>query len=293
METTVDRSKFVGGSDIAAIIGISPWMTQADLWLRKMHPLPDEDSEVKKRGRRLETYILDMIKEEYGIVALTRNQRYVDLDVPYFACEVDFEYEDAETGAIENGEIKTVHPFKSNEWGDAGTDQLPLHYLAQNQWGIGVKGRQRCRTFALIGDDLKQFVVDRDPETIKAIRARADEFWQRYVIPRERPPIDYEDERTLDLLKRLYPGTNGATIEATEELIRWRQVMAEARSNADKYENVFAGAKAHLLDIMGEAALLTFPDGKALRRKLIKRKGYTVAESEYMDARFITVKDEK
>jgi putative phage-type endonuclease len=298
-----DRSGYIGGSDIAAILGISPWRNPVDLWLSKIQPQPDEDSLVKKRGRRMEPYILSMIAEEFNVPTKTwaRNVRHIDEAVPYSACEVDAEAiylaEDENSTrslpVIENIEIKTVHPFKANEWGEAGADQLPLHYLAQAQWGLGVTRRDVCRVFALIGDDLRPYVVERDEPTINAMRARAHDFWERYVLAGERPPLDYDDPHTLDLLKRLYPGTNGKTIEATPELERWRLTMQEARAAADKYENVFAGAKAHLLDAMGEAALLTFADGKALRRKLTKRKGYTVAETEYMDARFVTVKDQK
>jgi putative phage-type endonuclease len=291
METTAERSKFIGGSDIAAILGISPWRNQVELWLDKVQPQADQDSVVKKRGRRLENYIVEMIEDEFQVAVghvTGRNKRHIDPAVPYFACEVDAE---TLTTPVENIEIKTVHPFMAKDWGETGGDELPLHYLAQAQWGLGVTERSVCRVFALIGDDLRPYTVVRDEPTIRAMRARADEFWQRYVIPRERPPLDYEDERTLDLLKRLYPGTNGKTIEATDELERWRLTMQEARSQADKYENVAAGAKAHLLEAMGEATFLKFADGKALRRKLTPRKGYTVAATEYMDARFVTFKE--
>lgn len=292
MET--DRTKFIGGSDIAAVLGISPWVTPAELWLDKVEPRRAEVPEtgVKRRGHRLEPYIVDMIREDFGLEIVARNERYRDSLVPYFAAEIDFEYRDEETGAIENGEIKTVHPFKAKDWGESETDQLPLHYLAQAQWGLGIKGRKRCRTFALIGDDLRPFVVERDEETIAAMRARAQEFWERYVLCKVRPPMDM-DQRALAALRRLYPGTDGTEIEATADDVHWRAVLATAESRRDAYQKTIDGATAHLLDRMGSAALLRFWDGKAFRRKLIKRKGYTVEPAEYMDFRLVTMKEPK
>jgi predicted phage-related endonuclease len=228
---------------------------------------------------------LDMIREEHGVEVVARNERYIDAKVPYFAAEID-----AET-ADENIEIKTVHPFKSKEWGELETDQLPLHYVAQVQWGLGIRSKERCQVFALIGDDLRRYVVERDDETIEAMRDKAAEFWTRYVLAKLRPPLDFADSKTLDTLRRLYPGTDGSTVEATAMHEHWRAVMQTAQDMAAKYEGVIEGAKAHLMAEMGAAAMLKFGDGKAYRRKLTTRKGYAVPDATYMDFRLVNSKE--
>lgn len=285
-----DRTKYLGGSDIAAILGISPWKTATDLWLDKIKPRIEGtgNAAAKRRGTRLEPYIVDMIREEHGLEIIARGNRYVDADVPYFAAEID-----AET-ADENVEIKTVHPFKARDWGELDTDELPLHYVAQVQWGLGIRRRQRCRVFALIGDDLRPYVVERDDETIDAMRARAREFWERYVLPQEPPPLDFGDRKTLDSLKRLHPGTDGSTIEASAMHEHWRAVLQTATEMRDKYEGVIEGARAHLLAEMGDAALLRFADGYALRRKLIKTKACVINKpaGQYIDFRLVKTKED-
>lgn len=291
-----DRTKLIGGSDISAILGISPWKTAADLWLDKTRPRVEDgkNAAAKRRGTRLEPYIVDMIREEYGYTVVQRGQRYLDPEVPFFAAEIDVEFEsDDGDGVIDNGEIKTVHPFKAKEWGSEDSDQLPLHYLAQTQWGLGIKNRRRCRVFALIGDDLKQYIVERDDETIQAMRERAYHFWTEYVIPQKQPPLDYANSRTLKTLQRLYPGTDGSTIEAQPEHEHWRAVMKTAQEMRDHYEAVINGARAHILAEMGNAALLRFPDGKAFRRKQISKKAMTVqyAASSYFELRLVDAKE--
>jgi putative phage-type endonuclease len=286
----IDRSRFIGGSDIAAILGISPWKTAVDLWLEKTAPVVQDDdperAKVLTRGKRLEPYVLDMLTREQGFGITARGERYTDPDTSYFAAEIDAECTPYPS-MIVNLEIKTVHPFKVKEWGEELTDELPLHYLAQVHWGLGVTRRARAIVAALIGDDLKLYNVERDDETIEAMRAKAHAFWTDHVIPRVRPPLDYADARTIDTLRALYPGTNGKALHAGDALEHWRVVHDEAIDRAARYTAAAEAAKAHLLDAMGEAALLTFNDGRALRRKHVTRKGYVVAETTYIEARFV------
>jgi putative phage-type endonuclease len=282
-----DRTKFIGGSDIAAVLGISPWRTAVDLWLDKTTPRADQPNAQTRRGNRLEPYIVDMIRDEYGYEIVARNQRYIDSEVPYFAAEIDAETVDA------NVEIKTVHPFKARDWGAEDTDQLPIHYVAQAQWGLGITGRKVCHVFPLIGDDLRHHVVERDDETIEALRDKAAEFWTKYVEPKLRPPFDFANSLTLDTLRRLYPGTDGTSMEATAMHEHWRAVLKTACDAQERYQGVIDGARAHLMAEMGNAALLKFSDGKAFRRKQMTRKGYTVEPTTYMDFRLINLKGDE
>lgn len=283
-----DRTKFIGGSDIAAVLGISPWKTAVDLWLDKTAPpRPDVSTRPKSRGTRLEPYIRDMIASEHGLQLVAANQRYVDPQVPYFAAEID-----AETPS-ENVEIKTVHPFKARDWGELDTDELPIHYVAQAQWGLGITGRKVCRVFALIGDDLRPYVVERDDETIEALRDKAAEFWTRYVVPKLRPPFDFANSATIGTLRRLYPGTDGSAIEASAMHEHWRAVLQTATEAQKRYEGASDGARAHLMAEMGNAALLKFSDGKAFRRKQTTRKGYTVEPVTFMELRLVNLKGDE
>lgn len=290
MNAIVDRTKFIGGSDIAAVLGIDPWRTPVDLYLDKVLPQHLPQTPPQRRGSLLERYIVDEIDTVYGMKATTRNQRYTDRLVPFFACEVDCEFAD-ESNGIENGEIKTVHPFKRGAWGEEETDELPTHYVAQAQWNLGITDRKLCHVFALFGDELQRYRVVRDDEIITAMRDRASAFWSTYVQRMVPPPIEWTSPHALATLKRLYPGTDGETMTATPSHTYWRKVMEEAAELRDRYDRTVDAARAHLLDEMGDAALLQFTDGKAFRRKRIEVKGYTVEPRTQIDFRLITMKD--
>lgn len=293
--TAPDRTKFIGGSDVAAILGVSPWRNIVDLWLDKIKPTSENgrNAAALHRGTRLEPYILDMIRNEHGLDIVAHNERYIDTEFNFLACEIDFEYIDKETGQVENGEIKTVHPFKAKEWGAELTDELPLPYIAQAQHNLGIKHRQRCKVFALIGDDLKPYTVERDDELIKVMRERSVEFWTKYVIPQIKPPMDYDHKNVLDTLKRLYPGTDGTIIDANAMHEHWRAVYQTAQEMRDKYEGILEGARAHILSEMGNASAIKFNDGKCFARKVINKKGYTVdfPPTKYVDFRIANLKE--
>lgn len=208
-----DRSAFIGGSDVAAVLGISPWRSPLDLYLDKVDPRVEsveqmENRTAKLRGKRLEPYICDMLVSEHGMQLIARNQRYIDPEYPFLACEID-----AETADGENVEIKTVHPFRARDWGDELTDAIPVHYTAQAMHGLMVTGRDVCRFAVLIGDELRLYRVERDVETITAMRQREVEFWNRHVLAQVAPPATCSSD-----VLRLFERDLGITVEATQEI---------------------------------------------------------------------------
>ena len=66
----LEHQKGIGGSDVAAIMGISPWKTPLAVYLEKTMPLPPEGFDGEKpqlaRGKRCEKYILEEYAERTG-----------------------------------------------------------------------------------------------------------------------------------------------------------------------------------------------------------------------------------
>lgn len=241
MPPNVDRSKFLGGSDVAAIFKVSPWKTPYDLFMDKITPRSeageDLDEERRKffaRRKRQEPVIAEMLADEYGIVvtrlSLDDNpNRYIDPEYSFLAAEIDFEFEMSPTvrakfperadfaaipdGTVLNGEIKTVHPFKASEWGEQGSEEVPIHYAAQVMHGLGVTRRPAAIVAALFGlDVLLCFPVMRDEETITAMRAAAVSFWNDHILPKIPPePVNLDD------VTRMYSGYSGKPVSLSTE----------------------------------------------------------------------------
>ena len=304
----LDRRQFVGGSDISAVLGVSPYTTAYELWEEKTADAPKlegSDPEREKyfrRGKKLEPMVIEMLQEERDVFVTARNQRYMRSDFPWMACEIDYEYaiepNDGRTDtepsypSIGNGDVKTVHPFAAGEWGAEGTDEFPVHYCAQFQWGMWVTGRQVCMVAALIGaDDLRVYEVKRDEELIAEIRRRAIDFWENHVLAKVPPPPQTTEDAHKMLAK--YRGfVAEATPEVGEAIRRLKGAKAAAKRlkavedacQMDIRRALLIAAQAQGIDSSQEPEKYTIvgPDGKkAATLSFQKRGGYTVEPTEF------------
>jgi len=210
---TLDRTKYLGGSDVAAILGISPWKTPLDVYLDKIQPRKEEADmgrlKVLNRGKRMEPYVIDLLAEETGLEIVRRGERYLDPELNFIAAEID-----AEAATGENVEIKTVSPFKAKEWGEEQSDEIPLHYAAQAMHGMMVTSREVCIFGVLIGgDDFRVYRIERDDVTIDAIRQKEIEFWSR-IQARQAP----EPSTVSDVFRLFGTKDSGLAVEASESL---------------------------------------------------------------------------
>ena len=209
----LDRTTYLGGSDVAPILGISPWRTPLDVYLDKIQPRKEETDpgrlKVLNRGKRMEPYVIDLLAEETGLEIIRRGERYLDPDLDFIAAEID-----AEAATGENIEIKTVSPFKAREWGEEQSDEIPLHYAAQAMHGMMVTSREVCVFGVLIGgDDFRVYRIERDDVTIDAIRQKEIEFWSR-IQARQAP----EPSTVSDVFRLFGTKDSGLAVEASESL---------------------------------------------------------------------------
>ena len=216
----MDRSSYIGSSDAPSVLGVSPWKSQFMLYQEKIGAFSEDVTPAKQRlfdrGHRWEPVVVEMVVDEmrergHDVQIIGRNQRYHDAELPFLAAEIDLEL--LIDGEECNSEIKTVHPFAAKDWGEEGTDEIPIYYAAQVMHGLMVNRRQRSIVAALIGvDDLRIHQIERDEETIAAIRSREIEFWRR-VQERDAPPAETSDD-----VKWLYARDGGVVIEADYDL---------------------------------------------------------------------------
>lgn len=268
----MDRRTYIGGADIASILGLQPknWRTSLGTWERKTADSEPEETDKAKRkvfarGHVVEPLVGNLLEVIHGIKTDVRNRRYVDPDVPYFAAEIDAElpfsavahlYPNAEAAPDEvvNVEIKTVHPFAAKEWGDEGSDDMPIHYAAQVFWGLGVTRRRFALGAALFGaDDLVLYPMTADAATIEGMRAKAMDWWQSYIVPRIAPPAS-----NMADLARLYGQSDGNAIEASDDIRAAVTTLSSIKGAVKTYEGGEEGVQFLIREYMKTAASLTF-----------------------------------
>jgi putative phage-type endonuclease len=262
IEVMPDRTTFIGGSDVGAIAGVSRWKSAFQLYQEKIGELveqPDPEQEKRfKRGKRWEPIVVEMLLDElqsrgHTVEIIGRNARYTDPEFPFLACELDLEL--LIDGEEVNGEMKTVHPFAAKDWGEEGTDDIPVYYTAQVMHGLMIKPRRRAIVAALIGaDDLRIHEVVRDDEIITGIRKMELEFWER--VQTKNPP-EITDPKDV---KWLYAKDAGTVAEADDAIALVFQELKDKKALAKKVELDIEALETAVKLRMGEAATLLYRD---------------------------------
>lgn len=298
-----DRTKYIGSSDIASIIGISPWRSALDVWLEKRGEAEESTDPARerrlKRGIRLEPIVIEMFQEEKGVFVVDRNTRYSHSEYPFLAAQIDFEYDpDGECSAPCNGETKTVDPRAAYDWGPDGSQEIPDYYAAQVMFGLAVTGRKEATVVALIGDDLRCYVFQRDDELCAELIRKAVEFWDVNVGMGIPPAIQTKDDASK-LVKRF----SGFTFEVNSELQVWVDHARRAKhdlaiskrlvesAELEIQRCIVAAAQVHGITDESPDKFTVLQDGKPLLTwNVQRRKGYVVKDAEF---RVLRLKGEK
>jgi predicted phage-related endonuclease len=275
------RQKWLGGSDIPALLGIAPktWKRNSplSLWYDKQTPRVENprerDNPLFRRGKRWESVVAEMLVEElkeqgHTVKILDSNHRYVDPVHPFFRAEIDYEVElDGEPDPW-NVEIKTCSVFKSHEWGESETDGAPDYVIAQLLWGLGVTQRRRGIIAPLFGaDTLRVFPFDNaDQEVIGLLRAKGLKFWTEHVVPGVPP-----DPLFLADMGLLFPneGTDPPLVaddELTGQVLRLRALQREIKAREAEYEalefNIKRAMGPHHEIVLGDTSAVTWKTRK-------------------------------
>src|SRR6185437_4069042 len=226
------RVGYIGGANVAGILGISPSRTPLDEYLlitgEREEVVTPEKAEFLEDRRDLEPWAAKKFTRKTGLAVVRANQRYDDAMIPWAKSEIDFEVEDGG-----NGETKTVHPNAVRDWGDPDAgEEPPLYVTAQAMWGLGVHPATHCYVQALVGfDDYRLYRIEAHEPTIREIRQRTAEFW-RWHIEARRPP---QPTNAADVLK-LYEHDSGRAVEADADIRESLEALEAARQALKLHE---------------------------------------------------------
>jgi putative phage-type endonuclease len=166
------RRKGVTASEIAVIMGLSPYSSPYALYHQKLGILPaDEDQAVFERGRVLEPYIAEKFAEAHPLLAVEGDGRrlYVHPGRPWQLATPDrLVYECTHVGN-QSWDLAAVLETKtdagSDEWGDEGTDEIPVHYRCQVLWQMDVTGVSRAYVSCLDPArwKIREYVIEHAP----------------------------------------------------------------------------------------------------------------------------------
>jgi putative phage-type endonuclease len=255
---TQDRTKYIGGSDIGAILGLSKFRTPLEVWMEKTgKEIQQKDSLPLRFGSFAEEFVASEYSRVTNFELLHDESIYIHPTHPMMSAHVDrFILGDGiNKPATRLLECKTANPFARGEWGEPGTDQVPMSYLCQCIWYMAVTGIEQCDLAVLFGNsDFRIYEIARDLELEALVIEKALHFWNEYVLKDFPPPAQTEGDYQF-LFKRSDPSK---TLEANPKMVELiRQLQSLSKQSGDVDEQIMM-IKQRIMNEMKEAEALSY-----------------------------------
>ena len=173
----------IGGSDVAAIMGISPFATSRDLYNDKVgvEPVIEEESNwvALEVGHRLEDLVAEIFSKKTGLEVFPVRIMFRHPLYPFILADVDF-FVRMPDGSFAILECKTCNYNAKDKWADGN---IPDHYVYQVRHYMAVMNIHHAFIACLWGNSEKDFVyypLDRDLLEEENIIEQEEYFWKEY-----------------------------------------------------------------------------------------------------------------
>jgi putative phage-type endonuclease len=257
-----ERGLGIGGTDIAAICGLSPWRTSFDVWLDKKGDAeprePQEPSPAQEWGTRLEPVIASAYSDKTENKIIKVGVSLSDPQRPWLVGSPDYLSVDKPLGL----DCKTSR-FKRDEWGEPGSDQVPDYYITQATWYMILTGAQSWDIPALFyGSDFQIYTVGRNEKLESAILERAEEFWKTYIVGDAKPEVE-DSPKVRSWIKSKFSTHLRPMRPATEAERVIAVAYVRERAFAKQHEEEKGDYEVKLKAAIADAEGIEFDGGKA------------------------------
>lgn len=289
-----ERRKGIGGSDVAALLGLNPYKTPLALWEEKTAKnISDGTNESAYWGTMLEDVVAKEFSKRTGMKVQRVNFMLTTGDNGWMRGNIDraivnpdisgrvsiLKPEKAkECGRLLSTDVglecKTASAYMSSLWGDSQEEEIlagkvvtehkiPLYYETQIQWYMAVTGIKTFYIAVLIGgQDFRMYEVNRDDDVINAIVEKARVFWVDHVLANVPPEaVNAED------IKKLYSHDNGEMTEATNEEAADIGELRTLKERIKELQDQEKAVASRVIFAIGEKLGLTIGGKKAVTYK--------------------------
>jgi len=297
------RSETITGTDMGAILGVSPYKTRWDVVAskRNMPCTARQESDAMAIGTYLQRGVAALYSRSTGWkeVILWDDKTIRSDKYPWASCTPDARLGrmvlartnhrltlDMGGGRTALAEIKTAGNARMADWGPSGSDIYPKHYGIQCAWNCLVTGADYCVLIVLLGGpvlELRSYTIVPSQALKDYLLVEGKKFWDEFISPNV--PPDKMPEIQDSVPARTYLDSledSGDWREPTDEEIdlahEYYAANLEAKALADRKADIAAKLKLSIGDKTG----LVWPgnkvsnksyvdvDGKKTRRLLVK-----------------------
>lgn len=243
------RQKHVGASEVAALFGCSPYITEYELYYRKQGTIAEPEfpgGERAEWGLRLEPAVIAAAADRYGYTLedtprhLSNGKGLGGHPDRFATCP------NRGPGLLE---VKTVDWLIRKGWGE----EPPDHYLLQAMAYAGLAQRGWCDIIVLVGgNSLERFEYEFRPGIYASIEKAVETFWQR-IRAGDPPKPDFA--RDGDTLAQVLgePTDEVRDLRCDNRADELAREFLEAKAAAKEAETRADAAKCELLLKIGDA----------------------------------------
>lgn len=256
------RKNGIGASEVASVVGISPWTTPFALFLRKTGQVPPiEENNAMHMGHLLEGVVVQLWEEQTGFKAVKASAKdiiYQDPEHPWRIVTPDriaFE-----VNPVTGKKQKVLVEAKTSSM-SFDPDNLPAYYVAQCQYQMLVTGVHVCYLCWLTaGRDFGYARIEYDAEFAEWLAEEVDTFWVESVLGGKEPDaISVED-----LAVKIPKSTPDKSVEADEKAIDQVNVLREKKAMYDALEVEIKDLQDSLKMYMADSETLVDGAGNVL-----------------------------
>lgn len=192
------RTHGIGGSDIGAICGVSPFTSARQIYLKKTGQYEDSiqaSDAARERmhfGHMLEPIVADEYARRTGAKLITVDATFKHKDYPWALANVDRLIVDDDGKPIGILECKTTSEYMNEEW-ESG--EILMSYIYQLNWYLWILGLEKGAFACLVGGNkFYHYEAYRNDDLIRDVLIpKAEEFWNENVLKLKEPEMQATD----------------------------------------------------------------------------------------------------
>ena len=239
-----ERRKGIGGSDVAAIMGLSPWKTPYNVYQEKRKEVEGwQGNDVTDWGKRMEPAIRQWYSDHTGRSVRLPEKILYHSKHPFMLASLD--------GFTDDNRIVEIKTDKFGRgWGEPGTNEIPDYYTLQVQHYMIVTGFEVADVPVSIGGRSPViYEVPADNELHEMIIEAAAAFWVRVVEGNPPEPVTY-----ADAVARFGRSKAEGVVEASPGILTIYDRLKETRNTLAGLEHGEEDLKLEIIKYLGDIA---------------------------------------
>ena len=311
------RRKGLGGSDAAAVLGISPFRTARDLYYDKLGIAVDDDESnwvALEMGNLLEPLVARIFAKKTGLKIIKWKAMFQHPQFPWMLADLDYvvELPDKRKAILE---IKTTNYNARDNWWYNGKEIVPVYYESQGRHYMCVMNIDRVYFCCLYGNTEDEAIIrhlDRDRDYEAELVMLEENFWKEYVLAKVPPPYTEDGDLILESLRRrLGPSEKDAPamemsipqITLVKRYLELQQQMKQQTTAASQLEYEVNRLKALIIESLGQNSKATFEDAggayivtyNPIRKTVVSKENMERMKEVYPDiySEFVTTSESR